>query len=274
MADDVFSETSVGPPFDDVRNHSNVTPGASSEARKAGDASMTSAPRLILIVSLWAALAALISWGIGETKVLRVTAKQERFMAAGRQIEWETPTTRNRAAQVNTASLNAVFGGLLGLFLGLAGGLLRRSPKAALVAGINGAGLGAGLGGVVTYFVLPFYARYRQWNSGDLVVALVLHTSLWAGIGAVAGLAFGLGLGGRLRLLKATAGGLLGAICGGILFDLIGALAFPLDETGEPMSTTGRTRLLARLLVAVFAAAGAAHFAGQSSESVGTTDRR
>jgi hypothetical protein len=274
MANEDFSEAPNGPSFEDTRSQPTVTPEVSAEANEGGEVSKASARRLILIVSFWAGLAGLTSWWIGEAKVLSVTAKQERFMAAGRQIEWSTPTTRNVAARINSARLHAVFGGLLGLALGLTGGVVRRSPGWAVVAGIVGASLGAGLGAVVTYFVLPIYVDYRQWHSGDLVASLVLHTSLWAGIGAASGLALGLGLGGRLRPLKTAAGGLLGAIGGGLFFDLLGALVFPLEETGEPTSTTARTRLLARLLVAILSAAGAALAAGQISERVGTTDRR
>ena len=249
-------------------------PESPSVTRRARFAFMSSARGLVLIASFFGLLAGLMTWGTGETKLLAVTAKQERFVAAGRQIEWSTPDTRNAAAQVNAARIHAVFGGLLGVFLGLTGGMWRRSPRAAAIAAVAGGGLGAGLGGIVTYFVLPIYEHYRQWHGSDLAASIVLHTSLWAGIGATGGLALGMGLGGKLLPWKTAAGGLLGAICGGALFDLLGAVLFSLEETGEPISSTARTRLMARLLVAVFSAAGAAVLACQISERVGTTDRR
>jgi hypothetical protein len=215
-----------------------------------------------------------ISWGVGETKLLEAPAKQERFVAAGRRIEWSTPATREAAAGITSSRLHAVFGGLLGLVLGVVGGRVRQSMRAAVTAGLVGAIAGAVLGGGASSLVLPAYARYRQVSGGDLGASLVLHASLWAGIGTAGGLALGQGLGGWSRSLPAALGGLLGAIGGGLVFDLLGAWAFPLEETGLPMSATARTRLLARLLVAVLAAAGAAWAASQTAARVGTTERK
>jgi MFS family permease len=231
---------------------------------RSGISPLASPRRLLLLASLWAALAALVSWGVGEAKLLEAPAKPER----------STPATKEAAARVTSARLQAVFGGLLGFVLGSVGGMARRSMGAALTAGLVGAGVGAAVGAGASYFVLPVYARYRQMDGGDLAASLVLHASLWAGIGAAGGLALGLGLGGRLRPLQTALGGLLGAIAGGLLFDFLGAAAFPLEETGLPTSSTARTRLLARLLVAVLAAAAAAWAASQTPAKVGTTDRR
>jgi hypothetical protein len=51
-------------------------------------------------------------------------------------------------------------------------------------------------------------------------------------------------------------GGILGAAIGSILYDVIGAIMFPLASTTDPWSATPETRLLARLAVALFTAAG------------------
>jgi hypothetical protein len=42
------------------------------------------------------------------------------------------------------------------------------------------------------------------------------------------------------------------------LYDLLGALAFPLDSTSSPLSLTATSRLMARLAVTITAALGAA----------------
>ena len=128
-------------------------------------------------------------------------------MAGGRQIEWSTPATKLAAERITSVRLHAIFGGLLGLSLGMAGGMARRSIGAASIAALVGAGLGASLAGTTTYFVLPVYWRYRQWNSGDLGASLVLHAGIWSGIGLAGGLALGLGLGDGLRPLKTAVGG-------------------------------------------------------------------
>jgi hypothetical protein len=229
--------------------------------------------RLILSATFWAVLAALLSFGAGEAKLLDAAAKRERFVAAGRSIEWSTPATKEAAAQVTSSRLQALFGGLFGLFLGSLGGWARRSLPAAFVAGLVGAGAGAAAGAAASYFVLPAYARYRQMHDGDLAASLLMHVALWAGIGAAGGLALGLGLGGRLRTCQSALGGLVGAIGGALLFDVLGAFIFPLEETGLPTSSSARTRLLARLLVAILAAAGAAWAACQTRASQETTKR-
>jgi hypothetical protein len=226
---------------------------------------------LILLASLGALPAAIFSFGVGETKLLEAAAKHERFVASGRTIDWSTPATKEAAATATSSRLQAVFGGLLGLFMGWAGGWARQSARAALAAGLFGACSGALLGAAAPYLVLPAYARYRQMEGGDLGASLVLHASLWAGIGAAGGLALGLGLGGLSRAWRSALGGILGALCGGLLFDLLGAMIFPLEETGLPTSSSARTRLLARLLVAILAAAGAAWAACQTRASQSTT---
>jgi hypothetical protein len=83
-----------------------------------------------------------------------------------------------------------------------------------------------------------------------------MHGLIWGLAGAVAGLAFAIGLGqprlgGRLVLA-----GFAGAALGAIASESIGAGFFPFAETDEPISETWPTRLMARLLVAVGAAVG------------------
>jgi hypothetical protein len=230
-----------------------------------GAARLEIAPlRLVLLASFWAVVAGLFSFALGETRLVEAAAKHERFIAAGRTINWSTPATKEHAAVVTSARLHGVFGGLLGLLMGLVGGQARRSGRAALVAGLVGACAGTLMGIAAPYRVLPVYARYRQLYDADLVASLVLHAGLWAGIGAAGGLALGLGLGGESRTCRAALGGLLGALGGGLLFDILGGVVFPLEETGLPTSASARTRLLARLLVAVLAAAGAAWAACQT----------
>ena len=52
-------------------------------------------------------------------------------------------------------------------------------------------------------------------------------------------------------------GGLLGALIGTLVFEVVAPFAFPLAKTGEPISVTPGSRLFARLVIALFTAAGA-----------------
>ncbi len=91
----------------------------------------------------------------------------------------------------------------------------------------------------------------------DITVPLLIHAAIWASAGAAAGLAFGLGARERgRRLLQAALGGLFGAIVGAAVYELVGAVAFPLDKTVEPISLTWASRLLAHSAACLFAAIG------------------
>ena len=78
-------------------------------------------------------------------------------------------------------------------------------------------------------------------------------------VGAAAGFGFALGLGIERPVwwLSSAFGGLLGAVAAAVLYEFVGAIAFPLDKTSEPVSATIGTRLFAQLVVAVLTAAGA-----------------
>ena len=149
-------------------------------------------------------------------------------------------------------------GAVLGLTLGLAGGFARRSARAALIAAIAGSILGGAAGAVMPSVLLPIYFKVHDPDRDDLMLAILIQGGNWSVIGAAAGAAFGIGLGDRGRALRALLGGLLGAIAGMLVYEIVGAVAFPLDETSDPLSATWGTRLFARLAVTIFASAGAA----------------
>jgi hypothetical protein len=92
-----------------------------------------------------------------------------------------------------------------------------------------------------------------------------MHATIWGSLGAVGGLAFGLGLGSerRLRLIFVA---LLGACLGTALYEVLGVMIDPLADTSDLISRTWRTRLIARLLVALGAGAaiGLSSFASRT----------
>jgi hypothetical protein len=152
-------------------------------------------------------------------------------------------------------------GGLLGLALGLAGGLCRRSIRWALTGAVAGLILGAAAGALPSFAVMPWQWRHRNddpWTA-DLLVPMLIHLGLWSGVGLAAGLAFGIGSSGAKpsRLFEATLAGLVGAMLGTFVFEMVGAILFPLANTVNPFSATPGTRLLARLCIAGFVAVGA-----------------
>ena len=108
---------------------------------------------------------------------------------------------------------------VLGLALGVAGGLARRAPVAAIAAGVTGLVLGGAAGAGTTMVLLPYYHAARAALSDedyneDLALALRTHGGIWIAIGAAAGLALGIGLGNWTRMARAVIGGILGAVSG------------------------------------------------------------
>ncbi len=164
-----------------------------------------------------------------------------------------------RAITRSAALAFGVLGLCLGGTLGIAGGLTRRSMPAAAAAGVLGLFLGAILGAVATLVSVPRSIEIRsQYPNNDLIIGIIIHCGIWGPLAAVAGLAFAVGLGDRRLIGRAIASGFAGAIAGALAFDLIGAFAFPLARTDFPISLTGTSRLLARLLVGFGTAAAIA----------------
>ena len=114
--------------------------------------------------------------------------------------------------------------------------------------------LGAALGAVISMGLVPlfyFAKRLAETTETDLSVALALHWGIWASAGLAAGLAFAIGLGEGRRAGRAVLGGLLGASAATLLYEVVGAVFYPLAATAEPIAQTWEPRVLARLLVPV-----------------------
>jgi hypothetical protein len=201
-----------------------------------------------------AVLAGAAAWYCGELTLDRFNpsdkASSQRFdfSVLNKEMAWAT--------SLNGAAAFAVLGGLLGLSLGLVGGLGRRSAAGAILGAAVGLFLGAAAGALPSFAIMPWHWKHRGDDEyrGQLVLPTLVHLGLWCSLGLTAGLAFGLGRYGPRpsRLFVTGAAGLIGAIIGTSLFELAGALLFPLDETVNPFSATWQTRLLARLSVALF----------------------
>jgi hypothetical protein len=202
-------------------------------------------------------IAGFASWRIGESFHGRFAPPDAR---TGRRLTPEQIQSRRTAIDASrTLEATVAFGSLgavTGFALGLAGGCARGSARAALIAAIAGAIFGGAAGAIIPRILLPIYFRVHDPDRDDLLLAILIQGGNWSVIGAAAGAAFGSGLGGRP--LRALLGGLLGAAAGVLVYELVGAVEFPLDGTSNPISATWGTRLFARLAVTIFASAGAA----------------
>jgi hypothetical protein len=158
----------------------------------------------------------------------------------------------------NATLAYSLLGAVLGMALGVAGGAERRSLRSSTMAGAVGL-VAAGVAGYgMSRVLMPLAERSVDLLGENLLFAILIHGGVWAAIAAAAGLAYGLGAGGWALVPRAVPGAFVGAAFGTALYDLLGALAFPLDSTSSPLSTTAITRLLARLAITITAALGAA----------------
>jgi hypothetical protein len=216
-------------------------------------------------------VAALVSWLLIEATFDAFKPKgtptqfiRQTFMIPG----WQERAT---AGTWNAALALGLMGATTGLALGLAGGLAR-SARAGALAALLGLVLGAGAGAAATLAAVPLASHIRHRDPGNMSAemgsSLIVHGVPWSAVGAAAGLAFGIGLGGRTRAGRGLVAGLVGALAGAILYEIIGALALPGSKIADPVAVTWSARLLAQILAVVPIAAGVAVFVSYS------TDRR
>lgn len=147
-------------------------------------------------------------------------------------------------------------GALLGLAMGLAGGLARRSAFASSWAAIVGLLLGTAAAASSALVLVTYFFKEFDPHSGDLVLPLLTQGAIWSVVGAIGGLAFAMGIGGKHRWMKTVLGGLVGAAAATVIYELVGAIAFSSDKTDLPLSHSITTRVMAQLLVAILSAVG------------------
>jgi hypothetical protein len=221
-------------------------------------------PRAWLVWTLALAaglLGGVAGWAAGErTQDYYPISREAKMASIGHNLEpWRRETVEKDPK--NTALAYGGFGLALGLCLGLAGGLARRSVVGAAVAAVVGAALGGVLGGALPLVWVPVYIENFNPTTARLDLPLLIHAGMWVPIGAAAGLAFGLGLGGVIRVGRGLLGGLVGAALGTMAFEIVQALAFPLapvDAIPKMIPISPTVRVLSYLIVAVGTALGTA----------------
>jgi hypothetical protein len=219
------------------------------------DASSAHSLRRLIEIAAAGLLAGLIAFGLGELVYRHFDPELVAHALGGNQVMRPTMETKAASDARNSATAFGMLGGVIGLFLGLAGGLARRSIGSAAKAGCVGLVLGVTVGAVLPLvLIVPYLRMLNRRTADDLFLSLGLHAMLWGPLGAVGGLAFGIGRGRSGQTLRLMVGGLMGAIVGTIAYDAIGGAVTPLAGTADAISSTWPTRLLARLLVAIGAA--------------------
>jgi hypothetical protein len=210
--------------------------------------------RTRMLAALAGILAGLASFAIGESVYKIIPAQQVRQVSLLTPQGVMAPSVETQiVASARNASLAfGVLGLCLAGFMGMAGGLARRSTVGAVTAGLLGMLAGAVLCAGISLALIPLSlkAQYDRMVD-DVLMSLITHGLFWGSAGASAGMAFALGLGERRKIVQFLAAGLLGAFVGAATFELIGALFFNDASTTEPISETWPTRLLARLLVTI-----------------------
>jgi hypothetical protein len=255
-------------PADDVSLASRVAPDGAPQPDGAGrDAESPSDPTvarpsplrdwsLILAAGL---LAGLAGFGIGEVAPAFAPIDVKLPPEIQASLEKRTIELMRRRTMAMDHAAALAYGGLgmfLGLGLGVAGGLVRRSPTAAVAAGLIGLVLGGAAGSGATLALLPSYhaalaANPEEDRENNLTVALMTHGGIWVAVGSAAGLALGLGLGGWGRAARATIGGILGGCLAAAIYEFAGAIIFPVAETFRQMALAPTPRLFAHLGVAL-----------------------
>lgn len=235
-------------------------PGRSAHEPPGGGSPPPDGPRTLLLAVGVGVAVGVLSWLVGEVAERTFTPKTvAATLRNGIKSQFITDRARSVASIRNVALSSGLFGALLGSALGLAGAAVRRDRGAGRRAGLIGlaAGAIAGVGAAVPMATL-YYRSFEVFNPDGLAEPLLLHAGMWGPIGAAGGLAFGLGIGGRAPALKALAGGLAGAVLGAGIYEVVGATVFPLSRAFQPSAGEWPARLLARLMIAVLASAGAA----------------
>ena len=230
--------------------------------------------RLLTFAGLAGLAAGLIAWAIGEPTQHVFAPPISYIEAFGSRTPKVDRLDQIRVDYKNALVAYGLLGGSLGLCLGLAGGLARRSVALGVKAGVLGLVVGSLLATAAGAAILPAYYHAEEVDqetlSQDLLLPLLVHAGCWG----VAGLAGGLILGwslqapdplGRKRPALGAIGGLLGAVLAAIIFEVVGGFAFTNDKTGEPVSRTVATRLIARVLVGLLSGSMAALVVNSSS---------
>jgi hypothetical protein len=209
----------------------------------------------------WAAAAAAAEYVYWEGRLTDVQNTRRAETAPGRSLvapdaalSQQLSQLRNDAEKRNAALALGVLGGVLGACFGAGGGLARGSARAMVQAGSIGALAGTVAGAGAPWLLVPLYHQHLG-SPPHPSLPVVLHSAMYAVIGAAVGLAFAVGLEGKAGAGRGLAAGAMGGILGCIAFSVVHTVVFPLEWDLSALPGKTMSRLLAHLCVAVLAAA-------------------
>lgn len=209
----------------------------------------------ILTATAAALAAALLAWLIGETGPVWAKPREVPQLVLGRPITATTTQSEQAAVVVNAVRQYALTGVLLGLALGATGGLSRRAAIGAAV----GALVAGSAAAIASWAAVPLFYRHRYAFADEIIPSFLVHGTIWALVGAAAGLGLAIVRGGTgLKAIQAVIGAALGALVGTAAYEIVSAVLFSSADGGEPVPGSSATRLVSRLLVALGLALGAA----------------
>ncbi len=232
-------------------------PGQSAEMRGEEAERSMNPERIWFCAVVSGLLAAIIGWTVSEGASqfihweVRVRVEQGNRPDQGNRSVAELLMRLRQEAEARKASLfMGIFGAVLGMSLGAAGGLSRRSARAAKLCGLTGFLVGAAVGTAIPLELVPIFYR-SAGKPPDPAFPLVVQTTLYATIGVVGGAAFGFALSGSYGAAKGLLAGAMGGILGATTFNLVHTVFYPLEWDLSPMPGTAVSRLLAHLCVAI-----------------------
>ncbi len=211
--------------------------------------------------------AALLSWLLIEATVDSFKPKGLTTQHGAQTFLIPDAAERDRAGSRNAALAMGLSGAVMGLVFGLAGAASRRAATAAAFAAIVGLVLGAAAAAGTALAAVPLASKLHQRDPGnasiEMASSLLLHGLPWAAMGAVGGLAFGIGRGERREALRGLLAGVMGGIAGAFLYEIVGELALPGSKLIEPVGATWQARLLAQALAVMSVAVGLVALCGR-----------
>ncbi|CAN5794577.1 hypothetical protein BH23PLA1_BH23PLA1_12330 [soil metagenome] len=218
-------------------------------------------------------LAALISFGIIEATHELVKYDEKALFAQQSSLEDQAEEYRRQdlwISQARSMFFHGALGAALGLLLSLAGGLARRTPQWPRLITIAGLGLVVGgvIGVVASMLIVPLHLAAidsaNNQNNDDMISPLLAQGAIWALLGIVGGVFFGLALGGsRRQVFRALEGGLLGAVVAAFVYEFGGGVLLTSSETHLPIASQWTGRMMAAFVLPMFVALGIALAAPQ-----------
>ena len=210
---------------------------------------------------------ALLSWLLIEATVDSFKPKASTVQHGAQTFLLPDAAERDKAGSRNAALAMGLTGAMVGLVFGLAGAASRRAATAAAFAAILGLVLGAAAAAGTALAAVPLASKLHQRDPGnssiEMASSLLVHGLPWAAMGAVGGLAFGIGQGGGRQALRGLLAGVMGGLAGAFLYEIIGELALPGSKLIEPVGATWQARLLAQALAVMSVAVAIAALCGR-----------